>query len=167
MNKDEILEKSRRDNDGMDERFKLMQWRASYLMLSVMMVVWALLFLWDSLHGQSTDVSFAIVMSGIAAMNFYQFYQFRYKTAGHFMIKLPSLGFDDVHDNDGELELCNRLKAARAEAGLSQAELAGLVGISRQTISSIETGLFNPTAKLALVLCIALDKKFEDLFYFE
>ena len=44
------------------------------------------------------------------------------------MIKLPSLGFDDVHDNDGELELCNRLKAARAEAGLSQAELAGLVG---------------------------------------
>ena len=35
----------------------------------------------DSLHGQSTDVSFAIVMSGIAAMNFYQFYQFRYKTA--------------------------------------------------------------------------------------
>ena len=47
MNKDEILEKSRRDNDGMDERFKLMQWRASYLMLSVMMVVWALLFLWD------------------------------------------------------------------------------------------------------------------------
>ena len=80
------------------------------------------------------------------------------------MIKLPSLGFDDVHDNDGELELCNRLKAARAEAGLSQAELAGLVGGSRQTI---ETGLFNPTAKLALVLCIALDKKFEDLFYFE
>ena len=75
MNKDEILEKSRRDNDGMDERFKLMQWRASYLMLSVMM------FVWDSLHGQSTDVSFAIVMSGIAAMNFYQFYQFRYKTA--------------------------------------------------------------------------------------
>ena len=72
MNKDEILEKSRRDNDGMDERFKLMQWRASYLMLSVMMVVWALLFVWDSLHGQSTDVSFAIVMSGIAAMNFYQ-----------------------------------------------------------------------------------------------
>ena len=41
-----------------------------------------------------------------------------------------------------------------------------LVGVSRQTISSIETGVFNPTAKLALILCIALDKKFEDLFYF-
>lgn len=83
------------------------------------------------------------------------------------MIKLPSFEIDKVHDNDGELELRNRLKAARAEAGLSQTDLARLVGVSRQTISSIETGLFNPTAKLALVLCIALDKKFEDLFYFD
>lgn len=83
------------------------------------------------------------------------------------MIKMPSFGVDKVHDNDGELELRNRLKAARAEVGLSQTDLARLVGVSRQTISSIETGLFNPTAKLALVLCIALDKKFEDLFYFD
>ena len=82
------------------------------------------------------------------------------------MVKLPSFGFEDVHDNDGELELKNRLKTARAERGLSQVDLAQLVGVSRQTISAIETGLFNPTAKLALVLCIALDKKFEDLFYF-
>ena len=42
-----------------------------------------------------------------------------------------------------------------------------LVGVSRNTISSIETGQFCPTAKLALVLCIALDKKFEELFFFE
>ena len=54
----------------------------------------------------------------------------------------------------------------RAEKGLYQTQLAELVGVSRNTISSIETGQFNPTAKLALVLCIALDKKFEDLFYF-
>lgn len=66
-----------------------------------------------------------------------------------------------------ELILKNRLKAARAEKKLSQGALAELVGVSRQTISSIETGQFNPTAKLALILCIALDKKFEDLFYFE
>ena len=59
-----------------------------------------------------------------------------------------------------------RLKEAREEKKLSQAQLAELVGVSRNTISSIETGQFNPTAKLALVLCIALDKKFEDLFYF-
>ena len=64
------------------------------------------------------------------------------------------------------LELKNRLKVARAEKNLSQGELAKLVGVSRQTISSIETGQFNPTAKLALLLCIALDWKFEDLFYF-
>ena len=68
---------------------------------------------------------------------------------------------------DDQLILKNRLKAARAEKGLSQGALAELVGVSRQTISSIETGQFNPTAKLALVLCIAQDKKFEDLFYFE
>ena len=62
--------------------------------------------------------------------------------------------------------LKNRLKEARADRGLSQAELAKLVGVSRNTISSIETGQFSPTAKLALVLCTALEKKFEDLFYF-
>ncbi|MCI8464043.1 MAG: helix-turn-helix domain-containing protein [Lachnospiraceae bacterium] len=44
--------------------------------------------------------------------------------------------------------------------------MAQLAGVSRNTISSIETGQFNPTAKPALILCIALDKKFEDLFYF-
>ncbi|WP_343208302.1 helix-turn-helix transcriptional regulator [Anaerolentibacter hominis] len=66
-----------------------------------------------------------------------------------------------------ELKLYNHLKDARRERGLSQAALAELVGVSRNTISSIETGQFNPTAKLALILCIALDKKFEDLFYFK
>lgn len=66
-----------------------------------------------------------------------------------------------------ELILKNRLKIARAEKHMSQGELADLVGVSRNTISSIETGQFNPTAKLALILCIALDKKFEELFYFE
>lgn len=68
---------------------------------------------------------------------------------------------------DDKLILKNHLKEARAENGLSQAQLAKMVGVSRNTISSIETGQFNPTAKLALVLCIALDKKFEDLFYFD
>ena len=66
-----------------------------------------------------------------------------------------------------ELILKNLLKVARAEKNLTQGQLADLVGVSRQTISSIETGQFNPTAKLALILCIALDKKFEELFYFE
>lgn len=65
------------------------------------------------------------------------------------------------------LILKNNLKSIRTEKGLSQAQLAEMVGVSRNTISSIETGQFNPTAKLALVLCIALDKKFEELFYFD
>ena len=66
---------------------------------------------------------------------------------------------------DDALVLKNHLKEIRAEKNLSQAELAKLVGVSRNTISSIETGQFNPTAKLALILAIALDKKFEDIFY--
>lgn len=68
---------------------------------------------------------------------------------------------------DEALILKNRLKEARSEKKLSQGELAKMVGVSRNTISSIETGQFNPTAKLALILCIALDKKFEELFYFD
>ena len=65
-----------------------------------------------------------------------------------------------------ELVLKNNLKDLRAEKQLSQAALAELVGVSRNTISSIETGQYEPTAKLAYVICIALDKKFEDVFYF-
>ena len=67
---------------------------------------------------------------------------------------------------ENELILKNRLKEIRTERGYSQAKLAEMVGVSRNTISSIETGQFNPTAKLALILCIALDIKFEELFYF-
>ena len=61
----------------------------------------------------------------------------------------------------------NRLEEIRKARGIKQEDLALELGVSRQTISSIETGLFNPTAKLAPVLCLALAKKFEDLFYFE
>ena len=68
---------------------------------------------------------------------------------------------------DSKLILKNRLREVRMERDLSQSALAELVGVSRNTISSIETGQFNPTAKLALVLCVALDKKFEELFYFD
>ena len=65
-----------------------------------------------------------------------------------------------------ELRLKNNVAAIRKEKGLSQAELAKLVGVSRNTISSVETGQYEPTAKLALLLCVALDRKFEELFYF-
>ena len=67
---------------------------------------------------------------------------------------------------DNELVLKNRIKEVRTEKGLSQAGLAQMVGVSRNTISSIETGQYSPTAKLALILALALDNKFEELFYF-
>ena len=67
---------------------------------------------------------------------------------------------------ENELVLKNNLKEARAKKQISQRELAEMVGVSRNKISSIETGQFNPTAKLALIIFIALDKKFEELFYF-
>lgn len=66
-----------------------------------------------------------------------------------------------------ELILKNHLRTARKEHGWSQQKLADIVGVSRNTISSIETGQYSPTAKLALILCIALEKKFEELFYFD
>jgi putative transcriptional regulator len=63
--------------------------------------------------------------------------------------------------------LCNRLRVARAEKSLSQEQLALLAGVTRQTISSIETGQYNPSALLALLLARRLDKRVDDLFYLE
>jgi putative transcriptional regulator len=66
-----------------------------------------------------------------------------------------------------KFRLCNRLKVARAEKNLSQEQLALLAGVTRQTISSVETGQYNPSALLALLLARRLDKRVEDLFYLE
>ena len=68
---------------------------------------------------------------------------------------------------DEQLKLKNRLKKIRADKNISQTKLADMGGVSRNSISSIETGQYCPTAKLALLLCIALDVKFEDIFYFD
>ncbi len=67
---------------------------------------------------------------------------------------------------DNELILKNNLQMVRKSKKLSQDELAKIVGTTRQTIISIEKGIFNPSAKLALLISIALDSKFEDIFYF-
>ena len=68
---------------------------------------------------------------------------------------------------DEQIQLKNRLKVARAEKNLSQEQLATLAGVTRQTISSIETGQYCPTTRLALVLARRLGKQVEDLFYLE
>lgn len=65
------------------------------------------------------------------------------------------------------IQLKNKLKEIRIEKKISQGMLAEMVGVSRNTISSIETGQYSPTAKLAYYIAIVLDKKFEDIFYFE
>jgi len=67
---------------------------------------------------------------------------------------------------NNEPKLKNKLKEIRSQKKLSQAELAEMVGTTRQTIIAIEKEIFNPTARLALLLCLALDCKFEDMFYF-
>lgn len=68
---------------------------------------------------------------------------------------------------EGRVRLLNRLKVARAERDLSQEELAALAGVTRQTISSVETGQYCPSARLALILARVLGKRFEELFYLE
>ena len=57
-----------------------------------------------------------------------------------------------------------RLKAARAAKDLSQEALAQLVGVSRQTINAIEKGDYNPTIRLCIAICHALDKTLDELF---
>lgn len=58
-----------------------------------------------------------------------------------------------------------RLKAARAAKDLSQDALAQMVGVSRQTINAIEKGDYNPTIRLCLAICHALDKTLDELFW--
>lgn len=67
---------------------------------------------------------------------------------------------------DDSLILKNRVREIRKEKNIRQEELAKMVGVSRQTISSIENYTYFPSAKLAYLLSIALDKKFEEIFYF-
>jgi len=64
----------------------------------------------------------------------------------------------------GDLALKNRLKEARTEHGLTQAELAVRVSVSRKTINTVENGVFVPSTILALKLAEALGRKVEDLF---
>lgn len=70
----------------------------------------------------------------------------------------------DVMDS---LVFKNKVRTFREKLGFSQTKLAEMVGTTRQTIIAIEKGAFNPTAKLAYLLCLALEVRFENLFYFE
>ena len=68
---------------------------------------------------------------------------------------------------NNDIILKNRLKEIRTAKKLSQEELARMVGTTRQTIISIEKSGFNPSTKLALLLCVALESTVEELFWLE
>lgn len=60
-----------------------------------------------------------------------------------------------------------KMKAARAGKDLSQQDLAEAVGVSRQTISAIEKGDYNPTIRLCIRICKVLEKSLDELFWTE
>ena len=157
MEKQDILEKSRREKTDEGVAYAENEGRR-YGEISFCLLIIAVL-VYDFAKGLDNYLPMSLLWAYLAAqaLGKYQARRERRFLWGIVFGAVASLCF----------LLCYVLrKVARAEKGLSQGDLAQLVGVSRQTISSIETGQFNPTAKLALILCIALDKKFEDLFYF-
>ena len=60
-----------------------------------------------------------------------------------------------------------KMKAARASLDLSQDELARKIGVTRQTISAVENGDYNPTINLCIAICRALGKSLDELFWEE
>lgn len=58
-----------------------------------------------------------------------------------------------------------KLKSARVAKDLSQQQLADLVGVSRQTISAIEKGDYNPTINLCIAICKVVDRTLNELFW--
>ncbi|MFD3449384.1 helix-turn-helix transcriptional regulator [Microbacteriaceae bacterium 4G12] len=63
--------------------------------------------------------------------------------------------------------MSNRIKIARVQADLTQQQLAEKIGVTRQTISLIEKGKYNPSLKLCLDICYAVNKKLDELFWEE
>jgi len=63
--------------------------------------------------------------------------------------------------------LVNKVKVARVQVDLTQQQLAQKVGVTRQTISLIEKGKYNPTLKLCLNICYAVNKTLDEVFWIE
>jgi putative transcriptional regulator len=84
-----------------------------------------------------------------------------------FFAALGKLAVESANDMLGMPRLANRIKVARAEKNVSQEDLAAMVGVSRQTVSSIETGQYCPSTLLAFLLSKRLGKRVDELFYLE
>lgn len=68
---------------------------------------------------------------------------------------------------NSHLVLKNKIKELRKAKGYSQTELAKKAGTTQNTISSLETGQYSPTAYLSGLICLALGCKWEDCFYYD
>jgi len=79
------------------------------------------------------------------------------------MLQRISVHYHERNSMPGKKNL--RMKAARAAVGLSQADLAQAVGVTRQTIGLIEAGGYNPTLNLCVAICKALRVTLNDLFW--
>ena len=160
MDKEKILSQNKKENLYLDEYEKHIKLQGkSFGLMFVLFICILILFIKAVCKEPYYDIMTIIGSVAFGSMGYEAHIS---KNKSKFVIALFFFLFMDEH-----LILRNRLKTVRKEKKLSQTELAELVGVSRNTVSSIETGQFNPTAKLALVLCIALDKKFEELFYFD
>ena len=173
MKKDEILNASRKEHQNKDLAEMEVLYLAGSHASRVGAFVCCLLSLLSSMLAHTKIYSpWVICFSIFATQWLVRFIKMKRKsdlllTIMFFILSvLEFVGFVRGERMKEQLQLKNHLKEVRTAANLSQAQLAEMVGVSRNTISSIETGQFNPTAKLALILCIALDKKFEELFYF-
>ena len=173
MDRDEILKKAQAGAIGMDEREQQVLGLSFGIGGILMVLLCVILAIIRLVNGQDAYDYTAIVFLYLAGAELHLYWRTRRRGLASGGGLRPGVRGQPGHvpagvsAMDDQLILKNRLKVARVEKGLSQTQLAELVGVSRNTISSIETGQFNPTAKLALILCIALDKKFEELFYFE
>ena len=159
LSREEVLSRAKNENKYGDERQRSqMQWAnyAGFIATEFACVI--IMFSKIFTGNEFSPEFFCIMFTGVAAQNIVQ--------ACINKNKKTKVVFTLRRDMDDKLVLHNRLKEIRAEKGISQGGLAAMVGVSRNTISSIETGQYCPTAKLALILCVALDKRFEEIFYF-
>ena len=185
MTKEEILEKSRSDNAGKDIEDLEVQKTAATIAYFSSFGLCVLVSILNWIFTRQIKIECWIVFFGMVCVAFFvKFARLRklhelFVALGYLLIFAALLvlfilqlsgkigTYSRSRGMNENLVLQNHLKEIRTEKKLSQSDLAQMVGVSRNTISSIETLQFCPTAKLALILCVALDKKFEDIFYFE
>lgn len=174
MDKEKILSQNKKENLYLDEYEKHIKLQGkSFGLMFVLFICILILFIKAVCKEPYYDIMTIIGSVAFGSMGYeahisknkskFVIALFFFLFMGYYFYKFLMVGLQ----NGRTFNFAKQIKNCTKRKKLSQTELAELVGVSRNTVSSIETGQFNPTAKLALVLCIALDKKFEELFYFD